>query len=460
VPIRIPKKLVIEFLVIVAVMGTAGLVIYLVTKPAPIGNERPIGGTQRDLSDTVRAQVEAQAALDPVDPRRILAVSGDVLQGVRLYASRDGGASWTNRLGPPLLRANCNHDHPTVAIDRTGRQYVAFLAQDDCRGGFEPHVYAGVRDGFDGRWRVRPVDRVPPGRFAYDDRPALAADPKRSRVYIVWTRLENQYGPQQTLSAILFSHSDDGGRTWSRPARLGEGRVYSTALAVAPEGDLYLAIAREGELVLQRSTDGGATFGPPKQVTVLPGPFIAGCPHGNAIVPAVPGACVGPSPTVAVVPSGERKGDVFVTYSAPEADRTQAVWLARFDQKLRRLGGGRIGPPDAKKADQFGPAAAVDPSTGAVWVCYYDTTGDPGRKRTWFTCTASRDGGRRWAAPVRAAASRSDETRFSANQKAYGDREGLVAFGGVAHPVWTDGRRLLHDAEEIYSTSIPLARMR
>src|SRR5207253_7548879 len=118
------------------------------------------------------------------------------------------------------------------------------------------HVYAGVRRGSGGPWTIRPVERVAPGQFAYDDRPVLAADPQRPRVYAVWTRLENRFGPQQTLSAILLSRTDDGGRSWSRPVRLGEGRVYSTALAVAPGGDVYLAVAREGEIVLQRSTGG------------------------------------------------------------------------------------------------------------------------------------------------------------------------------------------------------------
>jgi hypothetical protein len=295
------------------------------------------------------------------------------------------------------------------------------------------------------------------GAFAYDDLPALAADPRRAgRAYAVWTRLEHRYGKLQSVSAVVFSRTVDGGRTWSPPARLGTGHNYAAALAVARSGDVYLALAREGELVLRRSRDGGRTWSGARQVGVLPGPFFAGCAHGNAFLPAVPRTCVGVSPSVVVLPGG----GPFVTWAAPDADGTHAVWAARFDASLQPLESGRVGPRDRKPADQFGPAAAVDATTGAVWVCYYDTTGDPQRKRTWYTCTASRDGGRSWGVPVRAAATRSDETKVSAGLFAYGDRQAVVAARGVAHPLWTDGRRLLPDGEEIYATSIPLSRVR
>ncbi len=36
----------------------------------------------------------------------------------------------------------------------------------------------------------------------------------------------------------------------------------------------------------------------------------------------------------------------------------------------------------------------------------------------------------------------------------YGDYEGLAVAGGVAHPIWTDTRRLRTLAEEVYTTTL------
>ena len=47
-----------------------------------------------------------------------------------------------------------------------------------------------------------------------------------------------------------------------------------------------------------------------------------------------------------------------------------------------------------------------------------------------------------------------------ADAQGYGDLEGLVVAGGVAHPLWTDDRDSLNTAEEIYTAPIPASRLR
>src|SRR5207237_785585 len=100
------------------------------------------------------------------------------------------------------------------------------------------------------------------------------------------------------------------------------------------------------------------------------------------------------------------------------------------------------------------PASAVDSSDGALWVCFYDTTGDPAQRRVHYVCTISRDGGTTWAKPVRAASVASDETQPGVDARQYGDYEGLAVANGVAHPIWTDSRDLATEAEEIYTTRL------
>src|SRR6185503_3988815 len=123
---------------------------------------------------------------------------------------------------------------------------------------------------------------------------------------------------------------------------------------------------------------------------------------------------------------------------------TQSVHVGVLDSRLRGVAHGPVGPPDAD-ADRFWPASAVDPATGRLWVCFYDTSGDPSRKRAWFSCARSRDG-RAWSRPLRAAGDSAspDVLWEDARVYSYGDiigfggYTGVAVAGGAAHPLWID----------------------
>ena len=92
-----------------------------------------------------------------------------------------------------------------------------------------------------------------------------------------------------------------------------------------------------------------------------------------------------------------------------------------------------------------------------LWACFYDTAGDRSRRRAWFSCTRSGDGGSTWSQISRAAKVASDATARWVSPLQYGDYEGLAVSHGIAHPVWTDtrtGRSALR--EEIYTTRVRL----
>jgi hypothetical protein len=151
---------------------------------------------------------------------------------------------------------------------------------------------------------------------------------------------------------------------------------------------------------------------------------------------------------------------VYVTYGAAgPSGREQNVYVSSYDgATLAPLVRERqINPPDAGgTSDQFFAASTVDQTTERLWACWYDTTGDPARKRTRYTCSASGDGGVTWAAPVPAASVYSNETVRQATSFEYGDYAGLAVAGGVAHPMWTDSRDLAKLGEEIYTTALQL----
>lgn len=108
----------------------------------------------------------------------------------------------------------------------------------------------------------------------------------------------------------------------------------------------------------------------------------------------------------------------------------------------------RLGPPRIR----FNHWLSVDPTTGDVNLSFYDTRNDTTGFRfmtdTYFT--RSTDGGASFLSPnLRVTNVSSNEHDCNGlfpcpsidygNQQ--GDYEGLVSFGGVSHPIWTDSRR-------------------
>jgi hypothetical protein len=166
--------------------------------------------------------------------------------------------------------------------------------------------------------------------------------------------------------------------------------------------------------------------------------------------------CLGPNPTITT--AGSR---VYVTYAAPEPNASQGVRVAVLDRSLHPLWRGRVGPAEGSAADQFFPASTADARTGRVWVCYYDTTGDPSRKKAWYSCTFS-DDGRTWARPLRA-------TKVSASPQVliedariygfgdeigYGGYTALAMAGDGPYPLWIDTRDLGGRRQEVFGARL------
>ena len=106
---------------------------------------------------------------------------------------------------------------------------------------------------------------------------------------------------------------------------------------------------------------------------------------------------------------------------------------------LQPLFRGQVNPADKGKTAQLLPVAAADPSTGALWACWYDTTFDPHAHRAWFTCSTSADA-RTWSAPDRAAAVPTAPVDLFSIASQNGLYPALAAAAGIAHPLWPYGR--------------------
>ena len=122
--------------------------------------------------------------------------------------------------------------------------------------------------------------------------------------------------------------------------------------------------------------------------------------------------------------------------------------------------------------DRFNHWLSTDPITGTVNVSFYDTRNDTTGSRYMTDVYLSRSAdGASWAKNLRVSDVSSNEHDCGGvfpcsgidygNQQ--GDYEGLVAFGGIAHPVWTDSRNQMKPAtgcrtnlfmEEVFTATV------
>lgn len=433
----------------------------------------PLRSAEVDVSNLPGPQTNATIAVDPTDSDVLLAGSNDVLHGTQLvYSSTDGGASWTSSITvrpADDIAAACPSD-PGVAIDLTGRQYYSYDVATPCNAQGSSRVYVLVRAGAQAAWSA-PILVAQLGRARFDDKPSIAVDdssasPRRNRVYVVWSRIA-----RNTSSSVVLSYSDDGGKTWSAPVTVSskeESDVIYASVAVARNGTVYVAWTDDTNYSVRvvRSADGGRHFGPQHVAAAFATIPIPHCGIG-IVVAAEPRTCIQADPTVLVDTSaGRYAGRVYVTYTGTNFTGDEGAALSTFDSRLRPVAGypvttehRLVAPtPAPHRSDEFWVQGAVDSSTGALWMCFYDTTGDPTAKKARYACTVSRDGGRSWSQRVHAASVFSNETQKGAVYE-YGFYQGVAASHGIAHPIWTDTRRLATLNEEIYTVRLSEAAM-
>jgi hypothetical protein len=202
--------------------------------------------------------------------------------------------------------------------------------------------------------------------------------------------------------------SNDGGQTWSKPARLQPGvtgATFSGPVPVTrPNGDLVVPysffgpINGEDRVAAVVSRDGGATFSPPVRVTAL----LAADGLDALRAPALPSAAV------------DAAGKLYVAWQdgrfRSSADKNDVV-LSTSPDGTRWTEPARIPLPGAPT--YFLPAVAVDPATSGksahVSVAYYSMHLTPGcavyvpgcyqEIDAWLA--QSKNGGRTWASPRR-----------------------------------------------------------
>jgi hypothetical protein len=451
-----------------------------------------IDATMASCSTGRRTQNEPSVAVNPRNPAIMVAGSNDYCAEIEngsgnvwagYYRSENGGATWSNSLVPgypadeseagtesPTHGSCAAAGDPTQSFDGAGRLYYGFI----CFNRAKPtngSIYVARYDD-DGTSYVRTVrvDRGTPSVWGvFQDKINIAVDqsvgtPTAGNVYVAWAR----YTGQAANDVILFSRSTDGGRTFSRPARLSQGRGEEqfADIGVGPQGAVYVTFREiahqnptQNRIRIVRSTNGGQSFSSPVTVASIE-PFDS-TDYGPDTCGDGPFACA----------SGLTYAR-FSSLSAVAADATgvHVVWSARDGDGqakifARNSPNGLSWPTPATTLDnvavghQFFPDIAS--SGGTLRVVFQDSRLDPAYSPSLppgntadgvnsgdvvhAFVARSTNGGTSWnESQVSGEGSNPNwEVRSAMRTPFFGDYNYVSAVGAADASVWTDTRDLV-----------------
>ena len=415
-------------------------------------------GSNVDVSNECGPQSETFVAINTQNPKQLAGGSNEIFRlPMRGYFSGDGGKSWggVDLPLPPAIGANGIDfgSDPTLAFDTRGNTFYGYIVVFFGSGKGVNGSEMAVARSTDGGKTYPSVSffSFSSGSDHFNDKPMITADanlasPFRDNVYIAWDAASGG----STGGGVRVATSADHGATFSVTRAdnpQGPGRAIGADPFVGPNGELYLAWNdySANTIAFSRSLDGGATWAPQSVVSSKTLPFALAIPAEFSR-----GALVYPS-CDADRSTGAHRGRLVCSWMDLSPSGTTDIYTAFSDDKGSTWSLSKPATDQLPFAvDRFNHWLSIDATSGVVNVSFYDTRNDTTGSRfmTDIYLSRSSDGGATFGANVRVSTVSSNEHDCNGvfpcsainygNQQ--GDYSGLVAFGGVAHPIWTDSR--------------------
>jgi hypothetical protein len=312
--------------------------------------------------------------------------------GVLAYESADNGVTWTESAVPMTWRNTTfgiTFD-PAIAVDANDNAYYV-LGGAPLSGNY-PNSIAVSKRIAPGVWST-PVPVTFNRNRYFDDKYWIAVDRSatsahQGRIYVVWDRNTS------TNQILYVSYSDDG-VTWSAPTKIDDGtsnfeRVIGAYVTVGPDGTVYVSWHNyaQNRIYIDRSTDGGVTWGTDAQVATTNTGFgmDIGCNGGRKQSPAHH-LIAGPDGTLHIVYANNIAGGGYDILYKTTANYQS--WPAPVRLNDDTGGGHQYHPTLSLSGDGVSP--------DVVTVSFYDRRDDPSNCLTHVYSTRSVDGGASWS---------------------------------------------------------------
>ncbi len=409
-------------------------------------------------------EIETTIAANPANPSNI--VGGFFHIGLNIDTcehaySFDAGRKWTVGSGVPRLEDHIDCGDPAIAADAEGNFYYSYLEGRGKEFPFLDFVDLVVAKSIDGG-RTFPTFSValPGGDFASADKPYLTVDTMassahRGTIYLAYTNFT------ELTWHLDVQVSRDGAAAWTEPIKLSrtigsqnQDTVAGALPVVAPDATAYVFWADTKvtggvtAIRFSKSTDGGRTWSPEAAVaTNLPTPGFFklkdanpdfGIRSGAGILGnSFPSAAIAPDGTIYVVWIDFPNGSCALT--DPPSDQDIACVNSDVRLSLSKDAGKTWTAPvkvsDEKNAtDQFLPWIGVHPD-GLVSIAWTDKRLDPNNANydVFYTNTAD---GRRFLPNVRV----TSRTSVVGTNCCVKDYNGLTATKDHVFVTWMDQR--------------------
>jgi hypothetical protein len=414
-------------------------------------------GSDVDVSNECGPQSETYITINPSRTKNLAAGSNEIFRlPMRGYFSGDGGTTWGGvdlPLPPAIGNGTRFGSDPTLAFDTRGNLFYGYIVVFFGNGNGINGTEMAVARSTDGGATYPGVTyfSFSGGEDHFNDKPMITADtnlksPFRDNVYIAWDAAIGG----STGGGIRFAASRDHGATFTVTRAddpKGPGRSIGTSPFVGPNGEVYVAWNdyAANTIAFNRSFDGGATWDAQRVIASKTIPFDIRIPaefnRGALVYPACD----------TDRSSGPHRGRLVCSWMDLAGDGTD-IFLSYSDDRGSKWSYPQPVTDRVPAVDRFNHWMSVDPVNGEVNISFYDTRNDTtgGRFMTDEYLTRSSDGGATFLSPnIRVSDVSSNEHDcdgvFPCSAINYGnqqgDYEGLVSYGGVSHPIWTDSRR-------------------
>jgi hypothetical protein len=401
---------------------------------------------------------ESDIRINPWDPMKIVGGSNNISgSGAQAqFYSTDGGVTWS-QTNLPLQADESFQGDPSVDWTSDGTAWAATIGIGPSVSFLMLRAYKSTDHG--ASWTF---DATFSGGQTSADKEILWADhsnasPFKDNVYAIWHDGEPAYVNRRT---------GPGGSWLAEPLQVSGAETTGTAIGsdvkTNAAGDVFAFWPDTGSrrLFVVKSTDGGASWGTPVRLANTFESFNIGLPAFNnrkALIYVSGGAWRTATKDMVYATWTDLTGGIGCTVSGPGSNTASAcktrIWLARSAD-----GGATWSAPvmlndQPSLNDQFNQSMTVDETSGQLAVIYYDTVGDPGRKKTGVWYQSSFDDGATWSPARKITSGQTDETIAGADSgNQYGDYNALSGFAGVFFPSWTDRRASAR--EEVWTAKV------
>jgi hypothetical protein len=383
-------------------------------------------GTNVNVSNKAGAQSETAVAVDPTNPKHVLASANDLSNFStynHLFESFDGGATWQS--AGLTVSAFCYDTW--LDFNAAGDAFIAYECSDQ-RYAYRIH---GTTNWVSTKFSSSLVGTFP-------DRDMIVLDTNSASPFFNSAYIGFDDANASNAAHVLYSR--DGKTGWAASPKINDtGATIGVNVSVAPNGTIYATWLdwNAKKLLMDVSTDGGAHWGTDKLVHT----FRLNTQSFFISIPPQPDRGIVPFPLSVAAPAGSanagRLYEVYTDKSATASDTN--IYFTYSDDGGTTWSAEKVLNDDGGAAYQFFGGIAVSGS-GVLGVAFYDTRQDPTSKKTDRFITYSRDGGLTWTANRKITTAQSDESG-AGDPNDYGDYEAIDAGAtNIFYNSWTDSR--------------------